>query len=235
MSKKNVVGVFATSFEAMKAINSLKHDGIDSDHIYVVANDELKSNTIEEKNDVQPKGDTGHTAGHDRFWNELKSFVTNSISENTKFPDHFLDLGMTEADVDRYINEVENGKILILVDSDEDLGRTGILSTENMPMNHTGDIKVHGEKVDNFTTGARFGRNEDSTQKAHFENRAYQDNKDTDFQKQPGRPKERQEGVTELQSRQREYEEEVNPFENRYPSGYSADGNEQPDYGNNPS
>ncbi|RWR15236.1 general stress protein [Siminovitchia fortis] len=230
--KKNVVGIFATSFEAIKAIDSLRDDGIDNDHIFVVADDELKSNTIEEKTGVPVKDNIQHTAGQDNLWEELKSFFNNEDAETKKYSDQLLDLGMTEADVDRYANEVENGHILVLVDSDADQGRTGLLSTENMPLNNTVDVKVHGEKVDNFTTGDRFDREEHGPQaKIGGQSRV-------EAVRQAGRPKERTAGM-ELRGRKREFEEEVNPFENRHQSSYTSsmshDSNDQQDYGHNPS
>ncbi|WP_164525467.1 general stress protein [Siminovitchia acidinfaciens] len=233
--KKNVVGIFATSFEAMKAIDSLKHDGIDQDHICVVANDDLKSNTIEEKTGVAVEDEIQDKAGRNTLWEELTSFFTKKDDGIKTYSDHLLDLGMTEADVNRYANEVENGHILVLVDSDADHGRIGLLSTENIPLNHTFDVKVHGEKVDNFTTGDRFDRD-----KTHPQARMHPPSDEKNHSEQhAGRPKERQNGM-DLKCRQREYEELVNPFENRYPADFSRTdlqkgSNDHQDYGHNPS
>lgn len=226
--KKNIVGIFATSFEAMKAIDSLRHDGIDNDHIYVIANDVLMSDTIEEKTGVTVKDGRQHTERYDNFWKELKFFFTNEDTEPRKYSDLLLDLGVTETDVARYVSELENGRILVLVDSHVDRGRTETLSTENMPLNNTDNIKIHGEKVDNFTMGDRFDRDKHSLNgRLHAISRK-------DSERQAGRPKEREAGIVS-RGRKREYEEEVNPFENRYTSGYSGQnldnsGNEQPDY-----
>ncbi|VEF47659.1 putative stress response protein [Bacillus freudenreichii] len=230
--KKDVVGIFASSFDAMKAIDSLKHDGIDNEHICVVANNDLKSNTIENKTGVAVEDDIRQTAGQNNLWEQLKSFFTKRDAGIKTCSDHLLDLGLTEADVDKYANEVDNGHILVLVDSDVDRGRTGLLSTENIPVNNTDHVKVHGETVDNFTTGDRFDRKEHSPQARTGEQYL------VETARQAGRPKERAEGM-ELRGRKREFKEEVNPFENRYKSGYTGsidhDSNDQQEYNHNPS
>ncbi|MBS4194809.1 general stress protein [Lederbergia citri] len=129
--KKNVVGVFASSFEALRAIDSMKQDGIDKSHIYVIAHDDYETRMIEEKAGVAV--DHNVTEEENRgFWNELKSFFTGNSSEYSAYSDYLLGIGMTQYDVEQYANEIEGGKILVLVDSEYDEGRTGVLTTENM-------------------------------------------------------------------------------------------------------
>lgn len=201
---KKIVGIFAASFEAMKAIDSLKQDGIDNEHIWVIANDDWKSDTIEEKTNVTVKDDIYHPAEQQHTLDEkFKLFLTKEAGakKNLEF---LSDLGLTAADTDRYVNEVEIGNILVLVDSDSDFEITGLLSTKNIHLNNIVDVKPHSEKIDNFTIADQFKREENSHKN----------------EKHSGRPKERS-AYMELGEMKREYEEEVNPFENRYLTSYS--------------
>ncbi|MFD1705525.1 general stress protein [Siminovitchia sediminis] len=202
----NVVGIYGTSFDAMKAIDTLKHDGIDDRHIHVVVNDELKSRTIEDKSRAIVKDVQTNDVEHDNFWEELKSFFT----------DQDLNIGKTEAEAERYSKEVENGQILVLVGSNADQGRSRLLSTENIPVNETVSLKVHGEKVDNQMTGDRFNQEDHTPQAKKPGYPSYATKSNPDLLQQSGRPKVREESMTSLAGRQKEYEEEINPFENRY-------------------
>ncbi|MBS4199794.1 general stress protein [Bacillus sp. FJAT-49732] len=131
MLKKNVVGVFASSFEALRTIDSMKQDGIDKSHLYVIAHDDYETRLIEEKSGVAV--DHNITEEENRsFWNELKSFFTGNSSEYSAYSDYLLGIGMTRYDVEQYAKEVEGGKILVLVDSEYDEGRTGVLTSENI-------------------------------------------------------------------------------------------------------
>ncbi|MBS4222559.1 general stress protein [Lederbergia citrea] len=130
--KKNVVGIFSSSYQALRAIDSMKQDGIDKSHIHVIANDDYETRVIEEKAGVA----IDHTVHMDDdrrgFWDELKSFFSGNSSEHSRYADFLLDMGMNDYDVEQYAIEVENGKILVLVDSEYDLGRTGVLSSDHL-------------------------------------------------------------------------------------------------------
>lgn len=124
--KKNVVGVFASSFEALRVINSMKSDGIDHNHIYVIANDDYETQMLEDKAGVAVDYSL-YTEEDDRgFWDELKAFFKGTDAQYDKLSDYLLDLGMSKYDVEQYGVEVEAGKILVLVDSAYD-DRTGII------------------------------------------------------------------------------------------------------------
>jgi len=194
--KKNVVGVFASSFEALRTIDSMKQDGIDKSHIYVIAHDDYETRIIEEKSGVAV--DHNITEEENRgFWNELKSFFTGNSSEYSAYSDYLLSLGMTQYDVEQYAKEVEGGKILVLVDSEYDEGRTGVLTSENVS-ERTHAVERHlpsdDEMLDDSAVGL-FEEEQTTLDQGEVRDPLYSaDNK---------------------QIRQKEYEEEENPFYDR--------------------
>lgn len=129
--KKNVVGVFASSFEALRTIDSMKNDGIDKSHIHVIAHDDYETRMIEEKAGVAVDQQLHSDEERTGFWEELKAFFTGTDSEHNRFQDYLINIGMNEYDVEQYAVEVDGGKILVLVDSDYDTGRTGVISGDN--------------------------------------------------------------------------------------------------------
>ncbi|CAM3937457.1 YflT domain-containing protein [Lederbergia lenta] len=129
---KNVVGVFNSSFEAVKAIDSMRQDGIDRSHIHVIVNDDFGSNLIEEKTGVDVEQALQHSKEEQKgFWQELKSFFSSDTHEHTQHSDYLHDMGLTASDVDTYATDLENGKILVLVDSDLDIGRNRNVTTDD--------------------------------------------------------------------------------------------------------
>ncbi|MBS4217025.1 general stress protein [Bacillus sp. FJAT-49711] len=146
--KKNVVGAFVSSFEALRTINSMKDDGIDKSHIYVIAHDDYETRMIEEKAGVAVDQSISEEENRG-FWNELKSFFTGNSSEYSAYSDYLLGLGMTQYDVEQYAKEVESGKILVLVDSEYDEGRTGVLTSENIS-ERTHAVELHTPPEDDI-------------------------------------------------------------------------------------
>ncbi|MCR2820523.1 general stress protein [Lederbergia panacisoli] len=192
--KKNVVGVFVSSFEALRTINSMKDDGIDKSHIYVIAHDDYETRMIEEKAGVAVDQSIADEENRG-FWNELKSFFTGNSSEYSAYSDYLLGLGMTQYDVEQYAKEVESGKILVLVDSEYDEGRTGVLTSENIS-ERTHAVERHMATEDDLLqdSGNTIQENTDLDKEALRHSLLTSENKEI---------------------RKKEYEEEENPFYNQ--------------------
>lgn len=212
MSKK-VAGVFAAGWDAKRKIESLKQDGIDEGHIHVLKTD-------------PSSGGTHNTELDDR----LEDYILN-LRAQTLTPNALMGIGMEETDANRYLSELRNGNILVLVDSDHDRYRTDTLTTENFPDGVTMDGAMHGEKVDNYMSKNRFNDSAATPQEGRFENPSYADSSSPDAQ--PGRPKEKSENQMSMERRTpKEYEEETSPFEQRTPESYQNKFKDQPEYGN---
>ena len=70
---KNVVGVYTSSFEAVKAIHSMRQDGIERKHICVLSNDDYGATIIEEKTGVDVEHDFNSSLEKRHLWKDLKS------------------------------------------------------------------------------------------------------------------------------------------------------------------
>lgn len=131
---KNVVGVYNSSFEAVKAIDSLRQDGIDRRHIQVIANDDFGSNLIEDKTGIDVDQANQRSAEEQKgFWQELKSFFSSDTHEHTQHLDYLHDIGLTDSNLETYAKDLENGKILVLVDSEYDLNRNENITPHHPP------------------------------------------------------------------------------------------------------
>ncbi|HEY4552406.1 MAG TPA: general stress protein [Bacillaceae bacterium] len=247
--KKNVVGIFASSYEAVRAIDSMLQDGIDRSHIYVVAKDDYETGVIEEKTGVD--SEFGRTEEHESnsFLDGLKSFFSGKDNQSMGFPEHLRDMGVQEADIDRYANEVEGGKILVLVDSDYDMGRTGVLSTENIPERATVNVRPATPPPDiKQTIAMSSGRSVDELSDIDPDDRNLNtlkadlrehNNGSRDFGELNGGTGSDMDGSLgqdevsgSFTDRPREYEEEMDPFEKRDLRGQLGP-EPKNDYGNN--
>jgi hypothetical protein len=114
---KKVAGVFASDFDAVREIDSIMDNGVDREHIYVMAMDDLKEKSIKERTGVH---------------------IIQDLNREKMF-----ELGWPEEEAVRYLRELEMGRILVLVDENHDLGSTDALTTEHIPIKND-QIKVDG-------------------------------------------------------------------------------------------
>ncbi|QFK71405.1 YsnF/AvaK domain-containing protein [Pradoshia sp. D12] len=127
---KTVYGVYTQSAEVVQAINSLKAKGYDSSDITVVADNadklDLMGNYTIDKDVKTVSND------EDSFMDKVAKFFTldtnNPVEEKMR-----TDYGFTSEESARYAEEVNNGKVLVLVDQDAQLGDTiGMDRTEDL-------------------------------------------------------------------------------------------------------
>ncbi|WP_139891944.1 YsnF/AvaK domain-containing protein [Bacillus sp. D386] len=127
---KTVYGVYTQSAEVVQAINSLKAKGYDSSDITVVADNadklDLMGNYTIDKDVKTVSND------EDSFMDKVAKFFTldtnNPVEEKMR-----TDYGFTSEESARYAEEVNNGKVLVLVDQDAQLGDTiGMDRTEDV-------------------------------------------------------------------------------------------------------
>lgn len=114
---KNVVGSFSSTFEALRAINSLKEKGVDKNHILIITQDNYDQKFIEEKSGVTADDSFRLEENKKGFWRSLFSKKEVNASPYSNF---LVKLGVAEEDAKTYANDVENGKILVLVEGGSD-------------------------------------------------------------------------------------------------------------------
>ncbi len=129
---KTVYGVYTQNAEVVQAINSLKAKGYDGSDITVVADNADKLDLVGNytiDNDVNTVSNN-----EDSFMDKVAKFFTldtnNPVEETLR-----TEYGFTSDESARYAEEVNNGKILVLVDQDAQLGDT-------MGMDRTEDVNV---------------------------------------------------------------------------------------------
>jgi len=118
---KIVYGKYDTTEEALQAVNALKYKGANGADITILADkaDRLKFTKEEPNNDV----DTEAAAG-ESFMDKIASFFMLDSTE--RIEDRLIAKGIDAQESERLANDVENGKILILVDE----GAAGVLHSE---------------------------------------------------------------------------------------------------------
>ncbi|MCY9109533.1 YsnF/AvaK domain-containing protein [Bacillus atrophaeus] len=121
---KSVVGIYETPRETVAAIEGLKTRGYDSDSISVVTNrkdtDYLESQTGTQ---VRQATDT-NDSDSESFFDKLKDYFTMDDSGTNQ--NKLSDLDIANDDAERYQEELNDGKILLAVDTDAELDNSTI-------------------------------------------------------------------------------------------------------------
>lgn len=115
--EKTVYGVFDSSPEVIQAINALKAKGYDGDDITVIAD---KEETLEfaDYNDTADVNTVTNTPEDESFMDKVMRFFTNEGTYGLE--DRLSAAGLTDSETAAYVSDVEDGKILVLLDSDKD-------------------------------------------------------------------------------------------------------------------
>lgn len=129
---KTVYGVYTESVEVVQAINSLKAKGYEGSDITVVADNADKLGIMD---NYTLDSDVKTVSNNDEsFMDKVAKFFTmetnNPVEETLR-----TDYGFTHEESARYAEDVNNGKVLVLVDQDSLLGGT-------VGMDRTEDVSV---------------------------------------------------------------------------------------------
>lgn len=117
---KTVVGVYGTSFEALGAINSLKEDGIQKQHILVIAHDEYETSILEKKAGVAVDQGINLEQQKKSVLQSLRSLFSSSSSNDYMYTNYLMDIGLDKEDAEIHSLDVKSGKILVLLDKKYD-------------------------------------------------------------------------------------------------------------------
>lgn len=112
---KTLYGVFNTEREIIQAIQSLKEKGVHEGEITVIADRKEDLDLVNEKHDLDV--DVVTNSNEDSFIDKMKHFFLNEGSEDIR--NRLGELGLADSEATAYINEVEAGKYLILLDESE--------------------------------------------------------------------------------------------------------------------
>ena len=112
---KTLYGVFNTEREVIQAIQSLKEKGVHEGEITVMADKKEDLDFVNDKHD--PDVDVVTNSNEDSFIDKMKHFFLNEGSEDIR--NRLGELGLADSEATAYINEVESGKFLILLEESE--------------------------------------------------------------------------------------------------------------------
>lgn len=132
--KKRVIGVYATNYEAVKAIENLQKDGVAPEHISAVCRQDYNPAPLVEKTGVTVESEAGNHQNRN-FWDELKNFFSAQPDTDVTYHEHLSALGLSDQDAIRYGREIDEGRIVILVDKDAGPHDYQNLSNEDMLAN----------------------------------------------------------------------------------------------------
>lgn len=129
---KTVYGVYTESVEVVQAINSLKAKGYEGSDITVMAD---KADKLDMMDTYTLDKDVKTVANNeDSFMDKVAKFFTldtnNPVEETLR-----TDYGFTSEESARYAEEVNNGKVLVLINQDANLG-------DSIGMDRTEDVNV---------------------------------------------------------------------------------------------
>ncbi|WP_455662123.1 general stress protein [Pradoshia sp.] len=116
-----VYGKYDTTEEALQAVNALKYKGVDGADITILADkaDRISFTKETPNNDVDTEAVTGES-----FMDKIASFFM--VDSTERIEDRLMAKGVDGEESERLANDVENGKILILVDE----GAVGLIQSE---------------------------------------------------------------------------------------------------------
>lgn len=108
---KIVYGKYDTQEEALQAVNALKYKGADGSDITILADkaDRLRFTKEAPNSDVDTEAATGES-----FMDKIASFF--SVDSTERIEDRLMAKGIQGVEAERLAEDVDNGKILILVD-----------------------------------------------------------------------------------------------------------------------
>ncbi|AUS10962.1 YsnF/AvaK domain-containing protein [Bacillus stercoris] len=116
---KSIVGVYETPQETIAAIEGLLTKGYDSDDISVVTSrrdtDYLESRTGTEVNQAID----AHQGESESFFDKLKDYFT--MDDTATHSKALSDLDIKTDEIDKYQEDLDDGKLLVAVDTDADV------------------------------------------------------------------------------------------------------------------
>lgn len=115
-----VHGVYENSQQAAEAIAALKQEGVLSDNISIVLNDENEGSFIAKETGVQANVEQKQEKENTSFMDGLKNIFKGSSSDTdstTHTSTTLQDLGLSEAEADSHASAVEKGSIIVLTHS----------------------------------------------------------------------------------------------------------------------
>ncbi|CAH0346720.1 general stress protein [Bacillus sp. CECT 9360] len=120
---RNVYGVFNSSEEVMNAVRELMERGFEGSEFTVIARDEKDISFTNDDQYIDVSAITTHAEEEDSFMDKVLRYFKD-VEDNLE--DNLTGNGLSEMDAKRYADEIEAGKIVVLVNGgkEDGFGRT---------------------------------------------------------------------------------------------------------------
>ncbi|MDQ0220111.1 hypothetical protein ELQ35_20395 [Peribacillus cavernae] len=115
--EKTMYGVFDSTSEVIQAIQALKAKGFEGEDITVIA-DKVETLNLADYKKTAGVNTVTNTPEDDGFMDKVMRFFMNEGTYGLE--DRLHASGFSDSETAAYVNNVEEGKILILLDSDKD-------------------------------------------------------------------------------------------------------------------
>lgn len=116
---RNVYGVFDSAKEAMDAVRELMDRGFEGSKFTVLARDESDISFTKEDQYIDVQAITTQAEEDDSFVDKVLRYFKDVEDD---LEDNLTGNGLSERDAQKYANEIEAGKIVVLVNGDKEDG-----------------------------------------------------------------------------------------------------------------
>ncbi|GAB3061231.1 general stress protein [Virgibacillus ainsalahensis] len=120
---QEVFGPFSARDEAVNLVNSLELKGYSAQNITVFTHRNDTSD-MKKHTDVNVESNVTEEKREESFTDKVKKIFFNDNTEDTDSDiyDKLMDLGMSDQQASKYIEEIESGKILVIADDTLKMG-----------------------------------------------------------------------------------------------------------------
>lgn len=116
----SIQGIYENSQQAAEAIAALKQEGVLSDHISIVLNDEKEGSFIAKETGVQANVEETHSKESQSLMDSIKNVFKGGSSDVDSYShtsSTLQELGLSKEDADSHVSSVEKGQIIVLLHS----------------------------------------------------------------------------------------------------------------------
>lgn len=156
---KKVIGIYDTEAEVMDVVSKLENAGYAPEDITLIAKNSEQSSWLwnETNYDTPTTDDLSSYGKEDSFWEKVKDFFKGDLTEDNYneaggFVDRFTGYGLSDTEAEKYNDEVQLGRIIVLAPDDynETLNTTGVTSDFNSDVERNTErkMKLREEELD---------------------------------------------------------------------------------------
>lgn len=118
---RQIFGSFDTKDEAINIVNSLELKGYKAKNILIFANDD-NTGELAKRTDVNVESSIVETESESSFADKLKKIFMNDSGSHPYLHEKLNYAGISDKQAEKYVEDIEAGKILVLADDELRMG-----------------------------------------------------------------------------------------------------------------